>query len=80
MSKHKDSTDSISTRFDLEAMIMECWHTQDDLKLIARAVVEDEETDADKTANALVGLAEIHEMRCKQLWDCFEKLVENGLI
>lgn len=80
MNMPKDSTETMTTRFDLEAMIVECWHTQDDLKLIARAVMEDEETDPDKTANALVGLAEIHEMRCKQLWDCFEKLVENGLI
>ena len=80
MSKPKDSTETMTTRFDLEAMIIECWHTQDDLKLIARAVMEDEETDHDKAANALLGLAEIHEMRCKQLWDCFEKLVENGLI
>ena len=77
MSKSKDMNED---RFEFESFIMECWQTQDDLKLIAKAVMEDEETDKDKTANALIGLAELHEMRCKQLWDCFEKLVEHGQI
>lgn len=64
-------------RFDLEELIMKNWQTRDDLELIAEGVLEDPEMNSDKIANALTGLAELHDLRCKQLWACFEELIAS---
>ena len=66
-------------RFDLESKIMECWNTKDDLLLVWEGV-EKEGFDPDRTVNAVVGLSEMHDLRCKRLWEVFESMVEEGLI
>lgn len=64
-------------RFDLEQALMACWQTVDDLKLLAEMVTEDT-LDADKIANAVMGIELLHEMRCKKTMDIFEHVVSNG--
>lgn len=66
-------------RFDLEGKIMECWSTKDDLFLIWEGV-EKEGLDPDRTANAVVGLSEMHDLRCKRLWEVFDAMVGEGLV
>lgn len=66
-------------RFNLESAIMECWNTKDDLLLVWEGV-EKEGFDPDRTVNAVVGLSEMHDLRCKRLWEVFEYLVDGGLI
>lgn len=66
-------------RFDLESNIMACWGTKDDL-LLAWWGVEKEGFDPDRTANAVVGLSEMHDLRCKRLWEVFDFMVGKGLI
>lgn len=64
-------------RFNLESKIMECWNTKDDLMLVWEGV-EKEGFDPDRVTNALVGLSEIHDLRCNRLWEAFEDLVHSG--
>lgn len=67
-------------RFDLEESIMSCWGTKEDIDLISARVLEDEELSPDSLTNALVGLAELHEMRCKRLFEIFEAMISSGRI
>lgn len=67
-------------RFDLEESIMSCWGTKEDIGLISERVLEDEELSPDSLANALVGLAELHEMRCRRLFEIFEEMLSSGRI
>lgn len=69
----------IMDRFNLEGAIMECWNTKDDLLLVWEGV-EKEGFDPDRTVNAVVGLSEIHDLRCKRLWEAFEGMVDGDLI
>jgi hypothetical protein len=66
-------------RFDLEDQIMKCWNTKDDVSLLAESIL-DSNLDADEISNALIGIAQLHELRCKKLFDTFEYLISKGLI
>lgn len=66
-------------RFDLESRIMECWNTKDDLLLVWEGS-EKEGLDLDRVMNAVAGLSEMHDLRCKRLWEVFETMVERDLI
>lgn len=66
-------------RFKLEDSITSCWGTKDDLDLICERVMEDD-LSKDTIVNALAGLAEIHEMRCRRLFEIFEGMIGSGLI
>ena len=61
---------------DLEAAIMEAWHTKDDLDLISERILDDPKPmTEDEIANVLIGLSELHETRCKKLFNIFETMV-----
>jgi hypothetical protein len=64
------------TRFELEEAIMACWHTSDDLELIARGA----EHGDDSLLNALIGLKELHDKRAQRVLDIFEQLVTTRQI
>lgn len=64
-------------RFDLEQAIMNCWHTTDDLDLLAEAVL-DGELEVDAISNALMGIRELHNLRAKKVFEVFEFLVKDG--
>ena len=66
-------------RFELEDAIMACWHTSDDLKLVTQQILEGAD-DKDNLANALIGIQELHNLRCQRVFDIFSTLVENGAI
>ena len=61
-------------RFDLEESIMSCWSTKEDIELICSTLTGGD-CDIGKIANALTGLAELHEMRCKKTFEIFEKVL-----
>jgi len=67
-------------RFKMEESIMSCWQTKDDMLLISERLSEDDELSKDSLANAILGLGEIHEMRCRKLFEIFEEMVNSGLI
>jgi len=67
-------------RFKLEDSIMSCWGTKEDMDLISSRILEDDDLSRDSLSNALTGLAEIHEMRCRRLFEIFEEMVSSGQI
>ena len=57
--------------FDLEEKIVAASNVVDDLKTLARYLLETDITDKDYIFNALHGLACLQEARNKDLWDAF---------
>ena len=66
-------------RFELEDAIMACWHTSDDLKLVAQQILDGAD-DKDSLSNALIGIQELHNLRCQRVFDIFEALITDGTI
>lgn len=65
-------------RFDLEQALMDCWHTATDIKLVADSALDNETATLDSVSNALIGLAELHNLRMAKAWDVFEALVARN--
>jgi len=65
-------------RFNLEAEIMSVWNTKDDLNAITSRMMDDPDPmTEDDIANVLIGLSELHDIRCKKLFNVFESMVKN---
>jgi|TARA_B110000908_G_C9964001_1_gene318137 hypothetical protein len=65
-------------RFDLESAIQTVWQTKDDLDLITQQMVDDPEPmTEDDLANVMVGLSELHDIRCKKLFSVFETMLRE---
>ena len=64
--------------FNLEEEIMNVWHTKDDLDAIAERVYDDPDgpMTEDQIGNVLIGLSELHDIRCKKLFNVFESMVK----
>ena len=66
-------------RFNLEAEIMHVWNTKDDLESITSRMMDDPDPmSEDDIANVLIGLSELHDIRCKKLFNVFESMVKNN--
>ena len=65
-------------RFNLEAEIMNVWNTKDDLQSITSRMLDDPDPmSEDDIANVLIGLSELHDIRCKKLFNVFEVMVRE---
>ena len=66
-------------RFNLEAEIMSVWNTKDDLQSITSRMMDDPDgpMSEDDIANVLIGLTELHDIRCKKLFNVFETMVRE---
>ena len=65
-------------RFNLEAEIMSVWNTKDDLNAITSRMMDDPDPmSEDDIANVLIGLSELHDIRCKKLFNVFETMVKE---
>ena len=65
-------------RFNLEAEIMNVWNTKDDLESITSRMMDDPDPmTEDDIANVLIGLSELHDIRCKKLFNVFESMVHE---
>lgn len=62
-------------RFDLEIAIMSAWQTEDDIKLLAERYSSEMSTD--DVLNTLVGISQLHHMRCEKLFEIFERMLKN---
>ena len=66
-------------RFNLEADIMNVWNTKDDLESITSRMMDDPDPmSEDDIANVLIGLIELHDIRCKKLFNVFESMVKDN--
>ena len=64
-------------RFNLEAEIMNVWNTKDDLESITSRMMDDPDPmTEDDITNVLIGLSELHDIRCKKLFNVFESMVK----
>ena len=65
-------------RFNLEAEIMSVWQTKDELESITSRMMDDPDPmTEDDIANVLIGLSELHDIRCKKLFNVFEDMVRT---
>ena len=66
-------------RFNLEAEIMNVWNTKDDLQSITGRMMDDPDgpLTEDELTNVLIGLSELHEIRCKRLFGVFETMLRE---
>ena len=57
---------------------MHVWNTKDDLDAIAERVYDDPDgpMTEDQIGNVLIGLSELHDIRCKKLFNVFESMVK----
>ena len=74
---HLNDAGKAIDRFDLEQAIMSAWHTSDDLKSLYKSL---ERMDEDQVMSALDGLQIFADMRFEELWDTFEKCIQNGML
>ena len=65
-------------RFNLEAEIMSVWNTKDDLQSITSRMMDDPDgpMTEDELTNVLIGVGELHDIRCKKLFNVFESMVK----
>jgi len=68
-------------RFNLEAEILNVWQTKDDLDAIAERVYDDPAgpMTEDVLGNVLIGLSELHDIRCKKLFRVFETMIKEKI-
>lgn len=70
-------------RFDLEDEIMKCWNITEDIDMIMERILDSKSFEgmpaelSDKTANLLIGLKELYNLRFQRLWETFEYMVND---
>jgi hypothetical protein len=71
----------MNTQFDLEDMLMKCWHVTDDIDLVATMVgnMDINARDKDRLLNILIGLKELYNARHSATFAVFEDLVGRGV-
>jgi hypothetical protein len=71
----------MKNRFDLEDMIMKCWHVVDDLDMLAEIVggTNMSPKDQDKLLNIIIGLKELYNARFSSTFDVFEESIRQGV-
>ena len=67
-------------RFILEESIMAAWGTKEEIELLFRHVMECDELDRDYLANALLGVATLHDLKSQELFYIYESMVSNKMI
>ena len=68
----------MSTQFDLEQQILQCWNVSDDIDLLYENVLDaSHELTPDEIANYLLGMKQMCEMRFHKLFKTFEKLLKE---
>lgn len=77
--KLRDQKLESKNRFDLEQDIMTAWGTCEDIQLIYERFYDGHESmSVDDMANLLLGLKQMHQLRCEKLFETFEEIVKNG--
>jgi hypothetical protein len=62
--------------YELEAMILDCWHVCDDLTVVFKQIGDGErEPTHDELMNALMGMHQLYQWKFEQLFDKYEQLI-----
>ena len=68
----------MSTQFDLEQRIMQCWQIVDDLDILFANVLDSSPPPShDDIANVLLGMKQLYDMKFNNLFSTFEKFLEE---
>lgn len=69
----------MKTQFDLEDMLMKCWHVTDDIELVITMVenIDIDAKDKDKLMNVLIGMKELYNARYNAMFEVFEDIVRQ---
>jgi hypothetical protein len=66
-------------RFKLEELVTSARQITDDLGVMMRAQMDTEKgLTEDQIMNMIIGIQQLHECRCDAVWECMEKLIEQG--
>jgi hypothetical protein len=64
--------------YDLEQMIMDCWHVCDDLQVVFRQIGDGErDPTQDELMNALMGMQQVYQWKFEQLFYKYERVIED---
>tara|TARA_R110001632_G_scaffold184365_1_gene304512 strand:+ start:112 stop:348 length:237 start_codon:yes stop_codon:yes gene_type:complete len=64
--------------YDLESMIMDCWHVCNDLEAVFRQIGDGErEPTQDEMMNTLMGMQQLYEWKFEQLWEKYEAVMKS---
>jgi hypothetical protein len=66
----------MSTNFDLEQQIFDCWKIVDELDLVYEELC-DENITLDRTTNVLLGMKELYQIKFDRLFGTFEQLCDE---
>jgi len=64
--------------YDLEPMIMDCWHVCDDLQVVFKQIGDGErEPTHDEMMNALMGMQQVYQWKFEQLFFKYEQVIKR---
>ena len=65
--------------YDLEPMIMDCWHVCDDLQVVFRQIGDGyREPTQDEMMNTLLGMQQLYQWKFEQLFNKYEEVLRDG--
>jgi hypothetical protein len=67
----------MSTQFDLEQRIMQCWQVVDDLDVLTTHMLDVKKMSEDEIANALIGMKQLYDMKFHSLMSTFEQYLKE---
>lgn len=66
-------------RFKLEELVTSVGQITEDLKLVMESQFDTKKgLTEDQIMNMIIGIQQLHECRCDALWNCMEKMIEQG--
>tara|TARA_Y100000004_G_scaffold190016_1_gene246500 strand:- start:1338 stop:1583 length:246 start_codon:yes stop_codon:yes gene_type:complete len=66
-------------RFKLEELITSLYQISEDIESMMRKEFDTEEgLTEDQKMNILIGMMELHKVRCEATFDCMEQLIKQG--
>jgi hypothetical protein len=66
----------MTTRFDLEQQILDCWKVTDDIEQVADSIMEGT-ADSDTVNTMLCGMFMMYNLKFQKLFETMEKLIAN---
>ena len=68
----------MSQLYDLEPMIMDCWHVCDDLQVVFKQIGNSErDPTPDELMNALMGMQQLYQWKFEQLFEAYESAIKE---
>ena len=68
----------MSKMYELEPMIMDCWHVCDDLQVVFRQIGDGaREPTEDELMNALIGMQQVYQWKFEQLFNKYEDVLRD---